>query len=158
MQRAFFVNSVRHLTDDDMLKALGDPSFDPAAEVLLSLQPGKEITMSTALPRDQRISITKYEPKRVQISTTTSGEGMLVISDAYYPGWNAYMDGEEVPIFRANYVMRAISLPKGHHDIEFRYEPLSVILGFAISLTALILMGIISIVSFRKFRKVRDEL
>jgi hypothetical protein len=158
MQRAFFVNSVRYLTDDDMLKALGDPSFDPAAEVLLSLQPGKEITMSAALPRDQRISITKYEPERVQISTTTSGEGMLVISDAYYPGWNAYMDGEEVPIFRANYVMRAISLPKGHHDIEFRYEPLSVIWGFAISLTALILMGIISIVSFRKFRKVKDEL
>ncbi|MFH1428589.1 MAG: YfhO family protein [Candidatus Margulisiibacteriota bacterium] len=158
MPRAFFVNRARYLTDDDMLKALRDPSFDPAAEVLLSLPPGKETTMSTALPRDQHIAITKYEPERVQISTTTSGDGMLVISDAYYPGWYAYMDGEEVPIFRANYVMRAISLPKGHHYIEFRYEPLSVIWGLAISLTALILMGIISIVSFRKFRKVRDKI
>ena len=147
MPRAFFVNRARYLTDDNMLKALGDQSFDPAAEVLLSLPPSREITMSTALPRDQHIEITKYEPEKVQISAVTSGDGMLVISDAYYPGWYAYMDGEEVPIFRANYVMRAVSLPEGHHDIEFRYKPLSVIWGVAISFTTLILMGIISIVS-----------
>jgi len=158
MPRAFFVNRIRNLTDDAILKALRDPSFDPTAEVLLSLPPRKEITMSTALPRDQYIEITKYEPERVQISAITSGDGMLVISDAYYPGWHAYRDGAEVPLYRANYVMRAVSLPKGHHDIEFRYEPLSVIMGFAISLTTMILMGIISIVSFRKYKKVRDKL
>ena len=155
MPRAFFVSGVRYLTDDAILKALRDPSFDPAAEVLLSLSPGKEISMSTALPRDQYIAVTKYEPEKVQISAITSGDGMLVLSDAYYPGWHAYRDGVECQIYRANYVMRAVSLPKGYHDIEFRYEPLSVILGFAISLTTMILMGIISIVSFRKFKKLR---
>lgn len=154
MPRAFFVNRARYLTDDAILKALRDPSFDPTAEVILSLSP-EEITTSTVLPRDQNITITKYEPERVQISAITSGAGMLVLSDAYYPGWHAYRNGAEVPLYRANYVLRAISLPKGNHEIEFRYEPFSVIMGFAISLMTMILMVIISIVSFRKFKKVR---
>lgn len=105
------------------------------------------------MSRDQNITVTKYEPERVQISAITNGDGMLVLSDAYYPGRHAYRDGVEIPIYRANYVMRAVNLPMGHHDIEFRYEPLSVMLGFSISLAAIILMGIISIVSSRKFKK-----
>jgi len=153
MPRAFFVNRVRYLTDDAILKALCDPLFDPAKEVLLPLSADKEIVMSDALSKDQSIEVVAYEPQRVRILAITGGDGMLVISDAYYPGWHAYMDRVEVPIYRANYIMRAISLPKGQHDVEFRYEPLSVMLGLAISLMTFILMTIISTISLSRFKK-----
>lgn len=153
MSRAFFVDRARYLTDEAIIKALSDPAFDPAAEVLLSSSLGKEIAIDSAMSSNHKIEVTKYEAEKVTISATTSKEGLLVLSDAYYPGWHAYIDGIEVPIYRANYIMRAISLPKGNHDIEFRYEPLSVFLGLIISFTTLIIMGIISVISFRKYKK-----
>lgn len=151
LPRAFFVNRARYLENSAVLKALSDPSFDPSAEVLLS-SPGIEIPVGKATSKDQHVEVTSYEPERVRISASATENGILVLSDAYYPGWYAYLDGVEVPIYRANYVMRAISLPKGEHTIEFRYKPLSVKLGFFTSLAAMIIMIIISAVSLRKFR------
>ena len=153
MPRAFMVSRARCLTDDAILKTLRDPSFDPAAEVLLSVPQGEGITMSTASSNKDHVEMIKYEPERVQITVIAGDDRILVLSDAYYPGWHAYMDGTEIPIYRANYVMRAVSIAKGHHDIEFRYEPLSVFWGVVISLSAIILMTIISIVSLWKFKK-----
>ncbi len=61
----------------------------------------------------------------------------VVISQAWFPGWKAYIDGEEVPVWRANYAFNAIAVPAGSNTIEFVYEPSSLRVGGWISLASL---------------------
>ena len=65
----------------------------------------------------------------------------LVLSDTYFPGWKAYVDGKKAKIYRANYAFRAIPLTAGAHEVEFVYDPLSFKLGAAV--TFLGIMGCI---------------
>ncbi len=73
--------------------------------------------------------ITLYTPNRVVINTSSNGSSMLFLSDTYYPGWKATIDGRETKIYRADYTFRAIYVPGGNHKIEFIYNPLSFRLG-----------------------------
>ncbi len=66
----------------------------------------------------------------LSISIDTSKPEFLVLSDQNYPGWKAYLDGEEQAIISVNLFARALALPEGHHLLEFRYEPASVFAGF----------------------------
>jgi len=78
----------------------------------------------------------------------------VVLSDNYYPGWKAYVDGEETQIYRTNYTFRSIFLPKGMHSIIFKYQPESLKIGIAISVGSLILLTLIFIgINYRKFFK-----
>ncbi|MCC6176864.1 MAG: YfhO family protein [Chloroflexi bacterium] len=63
--------------------------------------------------------------------------GVLVLADAYYPDWHAYLDGEDVPVLRANYLFRGIVLPPGFHHVVFRFEPASFARGLTLSAAGL---------------------
>ena len=69
----------------------------------------------------------------VTLRTTSSSAGYLVLSDAFYPGWRAFVDGEEVALLRANFLFRGISLPAGEHEVAFLFDPASLRLGAVIS-------------------------
>ncbi len=75
------------------------------------------------------------------VRTDTRGPGMLVISDSYYPGWRAWMDGEPAPIHRVNYGFRGVQVPGGRHTVAMRYEPASFRVGLFVSLAALALLA-----------------
>src|SRR5690606_27895982 len=67
-----------------------------------------------------------------------------VFSDIYYPkGWTATIDGKEVPIYRADYVLRALKIPAGTHQIEFHFYPTSFDMGKTISLVGSILLTLL---------------
>jgi hypothetical protein len=68
----------------------------------------------------------------VTVQVATPHESFLVFSDAFYPGWRAYVDGLERPILRGNMLFRVVQVPEGSHDVVFRFEPLSVLLGLTI--------------------------
>jgi uncharacterized membrane protein YfhO len=80
----------------------------------------------------------------VVIDTRTDAPGYLVLTDTWFPGWQATVDGAEQPIRRANHALRAVAVPAGRHTVEFRYAPASVRLGLGISLSALVLTVILS--------------
>ncbi len=73
-------------------------------------------------PRD-RVEILSSGNGYFQIRTSSLRANWLVISESYYPGWEATIDGTSVPISRANYLFGAIFVPPGEHDIEYRYQP-----------------------------------
>ncbi len=82
------------------------------------------------------ISITSFAPERITYDAATSHDGFMVMSENYDTGWRAYLDGEEVPVYPTNVGLRGIALPAGEHQVELRYEPLSLRLGFVVSLVA----------------------
>ncbi len=92
-------------------------------------------------------SIISYQPSNVTIRTQTKKEGLLFLSDTYYPGWRAYVDGYEQPIYRADFVFRAVPVPAGSHTVRFVYDPLSWKLGLYISGFGL---GVLALVLFSR--------
>ncbi len=90
------------------------------------------------------IVLTDYQPNRLRYVSTNSSEGLAVFSEMYYDkGWNAYVDGRPQPYFRVNYVLRAIKLSPGQHQIEFKFEPEVVSTGSQITLASSVLLLLI---------------
>jgi hypothetical protein len=86
----------------------------------------------------------RYEPNCVEVEVTGAA-GFLVLTDVWYPGWTATIDGEPVRVYRANYVFRAVRIPSGRHDVVFRFEPVSYRRGRLISMGALTAVGLFGI-------------
>jgi hypothetical protein len=82
-------------------------------------------------------------PNIKHFETKSNGSGWLVISDTWYPGWRSWIDGQPVPLYRANFLFMALELPEGDHKIEIKYQPLSLYLGAGISLISLLLFGFV---------------
>jgi hypothetical protein len=75
-------------------------------------------------------------PNRVAISLHASSDGWLVLSDVWYPGWQATIDGQAAPVEKADYLFKAVAVPAGDHLVQFSYRPFSFYLGSLISLVA----------------------
>lgn len=78
---------------------------------------------------------------RVNVRVATDGPALVVLSDRHYPGWQATVDGERAPVLLANGVFRAVAVPAGVSDVEFRYTPASVKIGTAISVLGLLVVA-----------------
>jgi uncharacterized membrane protein YfhO len=95
----------------------------------------------------------RYAPERVTVEATARRRGLLVLSDLYYPGWKAEVDGREVEIERVNYLMRGVPLAAGNHRVEFRYEPTSWRMGWALSLAGLGALAGLVVAGLRRRRR-----
>ncbi|MEW5720160.1 MAG: YfhO family protein, partial [Chloroflexota bacterium] len=86
------------------------------------------------------VEITRYQPERVEIKATTDRAGYLVLTDSWYPGWRAFVDGQPAPIYRADVIFRAVPLEPGTHTIVFEYRPDSFLIGAIISAASFIIL------------------
>ena len=87
---------------------------------------------------------TRYAPNRLNYISKTGKENVAVFSEVYFPwGWKATIDGEEVPIGRVDYVLRAIRVPAGEHEIEFVFDPDSLKATNALAIVSLCFIGLI---------------
>lgn len=93
-----------------------------------------------------QVEYQEYLENRSKLKVKTTVPGLLFISDTYYPGWKAYLDGKETTIFKADYAFRAIEVPEGEHLIKFEYRPDSFFNGLKISLVSLIILSLLSVV------------
>ncbi|MFN8460125.1 MAG: YfhO family protein, partial [Anaerolineae bacterium] len=93
-------------------------------------------------PLSPSLSILYYSLHTVTLAVETDLPGYLVLPDAYYPGWQASVDGQPQPLWRANYAFRAVFVPAGAHTVQFVFDPLIWRIGLAVSgLTVLGLCG-----------------
>ena len=91
------------------------------------------------------IALTSYEANALTFEAETDREGLAVFSDIYYPGWQCTIDGEPAQILRADYVLRAVVIPAGKHQIAFRFDPQSLHTTEAIANTALMALALLLI-------------
>jgi len=98
-----------------------------------------------------KCEVRKYESNRIEIETNSRSGGKLVLSDNYYPGWKARIDGKLTPISREQYLFRSVQVPAGKHRVVFTYEPDSLKLGALISLVSLV--GLVGIAGWGKYRR-----
>ena len=137
LPRMYMVYKKEVIPDDDhILSRLFDPQFDIANTVIVEIDAQESVTLSK-LPESSTISNIRYTGNRIEANVTTSHAGFLVLTDTWYPGWKAFVDGKETPIMRANYTFRAILVPRGSHTVRFSYEPQSVVIGATLSLISL---------------------
>ena len=97
-------------------------------------------------------------PNHLVYKSKSASPQVAVFSEIYYPkGWNAYIDGNKVPYFCANYALRGLSVPAGEHTVEFRFEPQSYYIGEKISMASsvlliLLLVGALSFAAYKKLK------
>lgn len=140
--RAFFAAKIDFYTSaDEFDKKFFNPSFNPAANVLLEESNRARVLKNVADNRTSPVLLS-YSPNNVSFKTKSTSNELLFLSDTYYPGWEAWIDGKETEIIRANHAFRAIAVPKGTHTVTFNYNPASFSIGGKITI-----IGIVALVS-----------
>ena len=115
-------------------EAIRADDFNPTAIVILEGGQALDTNPSSAL------SIPQYDPNTVTIAVDTDQSGYLVLPDAYYPGWQATVDGQPESIRRANYAFRAVYVPAGQHTVQFTFEPVIWKVGLIVSGVTLLVL------------------
>lgn len=124
LPRAFLAYRARAVPDDaEALNLLRSAEFNPRQEVLLAAATVTPVTPPTQ--GTEGIAIRSYAPEKVVLDVTAPAAGYLVLTDAWYPGWQARVDGRPVPVERADVLFRAVHLEPGDHAVEFVYQPAS---------------------------------
>ncbi|GAB4355205.1 MAG: hypothetical protein Kow0099_39180 [Candidatus Abyssubacteria bacterium] len=143
----------------EALRAVLSESFVPAAVVLEGEGAGEVLPrLATGASRDL-VEIASYSPERVVLEASSEAGGMLVLTDTYYPGWRAMVDGAPARIWRANYLFRAVPLPAGSHQVEFVYRPTRLFVGLFLSAVgvAALVVCVVTGFHFRGGRQARIE-
>jgi len=123
-----------------------DPEFPLEEKVVLEESlPSELVVDKDALGKIEALD---YQPNRVKFQVDASGNGLLFISDNFYPGWKAEIDGQETKIYRANYTFRSIFIPQGKHQVLFYYRPESFKWGLLLSLLSLGVIIIVAVTAF----------
>ena len=152
---AWFVEKVTIVkNNEEEMQAIS--SFDPAKEAFVHEEFIQHLDEKRlGQPVNASIDLTTYRPDHLVYSYSSPNDALAVFSEVWYDkGWKAYVDGKEVPILRANYLLRALQLPGGNHEVVFKFEPKSYHTGELISLIASILLVIgLGYVVFMEYRK-----
>ena len=140
MPRAFFVSDWDYKPGDGPLPLLINPNYPLGEKIIID----KETDLKKSERVDSEVAYSFYSSQGSVINVTTNKEGFLFVSDAWYPGWKARVDGKDTTIYRADYAFRAVPILAGTHKVEFTYDPESLKIGRFLSLiTFLFLAGLV---------------
>ncbi len=123
--------------------AIHAPDFDPEQTVVLDTTSTREAPPVLPPPGDASSNLfyTAYAPEAQTVVAQTTGPAYLVFSEVWYPGWRAWVNGVEAPIYRANFAFRAVFLPAaGEHIVAMRFDPLTWKLGLGVTLLTLAML------------------
>ena len=155
---AWFVESVHMVPNADTeIQSLKD--FNPEKEAFVDMRftvNNRDLQVDSAAS----ITLNSYTPMDLVYTSNNAHDGVAIFSEIYYDkGWNAYIDGEKVPHFRANYVLRGLEIPAGQHQIEFKFEPQTYYTCNRISLisSVILLLGFLAAVIWEVRKKIASN-
>ncbi len=153
---AWFVDKLQYVKNaNEEILTVGriDLRHDAVADAKFKEQLGEAVEQDTA----SIVSITAYEPNQLKYDVNSGKGGVIVFSEIYYPGWTATVDGEPVELGRVNYILRAINVKPGKHEVVLSFFPKSVDTTESIAYTAygiliLVILGALYM-EYRRRRK-----
>lgn len=134
LPRAFLTTNYK--VENDKQKII-DELFN-SKESLRTLILEKNPNFKQSGPIVEKTEITEYRPNNISVKYDSKTSAILFLSDNYYPGWKAYIDGKEQEILRADYTFRAVVVPGGNHSVKFKYQPESFKIGVFVSVFGVI--------------------
>ncbi len=143
LPRAFVVHTI--VVEKDPQKIV-DILIDENTDLLTTaIVEDEKITLSQIESASvDTVEIVDYQPTSLDIRVNISADGLLFLSDTYYPGWKAFVDDIEARIYRTNYTFRGVLVPKGSHTVRFVYQPQSFTMGVSASIIGVIMfLGLI---------------
>ena len=146
LPRAYLVGNIVKTTDDKKALGLLDEIDISNSAVVVTK---KETPPLTTEAKDSTARIKTYNNSYVDIDVLSKGNSFLVLSDAFFPGWKAYVDGKKREIFRTNVAIRGVFIEDGQHRVEFKYEPRPLYFGALVSFTTLMLLLAFLIFQYR---------
>lgn len=142
MPRAWLAHEVHVASDDEALRRLGDADLERQA-----LIPPEHAAHAVGAGGDSvadAARIAARSANRLELDVQASAPGLLVISEVWYPGWRAWVDGEPAPVIRADFVLRAVPIAEsGRHTVRLVYAPTWFYAGAAISAATVLAHGIL---------------
>jgi len=141
MPRAFLVFDIKPVANHEQaLDVFLDDSFKAEMTALVETENSDSLTNFRNYPAApyQSVEIVDYSPRKIEIATDSEKDGYLVLTDTYYPGWQAHLDGQEIEIYPTNIAFRGIFVPSGKHQITFEYHPKSFLHSVYINIFALL--------------------
>lgn len=156
---AWFVDKVTFVKGNaEEMQAIS--SFDPRKEAFVNQQYQNEIKAKTSSAATTgEIKLISYHPDKMQYEYTATNDAFAVFSEVFYDkGWKAYVDGKEIPIIRADYLLRALQLPSGTHKVEFIFDPESHKMGNLLTLISSIILGLgVAAAAYFSLRETKKE-
>ncbi len=116
-------------------------------KILIGQDPGsfrRKAYMEAAPPRvepctaPEKVQLIEHAADRLAIRAEMACDGMVVLSDSFYPGWRARVDHQPAEIYEVNGAMRGVAVARGTHTVTMRYRPVSVYLGAALTLLGIL--------------------
>lgn len=153
LPRAFLVGACYKVGSEKEYKdILSSKEFHPEQVVLLDKSEAPQgltceksafLLSESAKDAGEVVDITDYQNNSVELRVKLNSRKFLFMSESYYPGWSALVDGKPETIYRANYIFRALLLEPGEHKIVFRYNPLSFKIGAGITLLTIMVCTVV---------------
>lgn len=148
LPRAYIANDyIGVKNESDSFKFLTSQLFDPNTPIIES-DDSHFVTKGDAT-KISPVKIEIYQPQYVKISSNVNEDGLLVLTDTNFPGWEAYLNGKKVPIYQTNYLFRGVIVQKGPNIVEFKYQPKFFYPAIAISLSTILFVLFLVIKKFK---------
>jgi hypothetical protein len=129
------------------------PEFEPRRTALLEVRADELPRLpGGSLAPESTIRLVQYQPTRLTLETNAPTATVAVVSEIFYPGWTATVDGVAQPIYLTNFLLRGVAVPAGRHRIEMQYRAPAARNGALISLSTLLLIILLSVFSRRARR------
>ena len=137
LPRAWIVHSARRVgSGAEALELLSSKEVDPKETALLEEEPPQQQMWRPEEASSEQVSVSEYEANRIKLKSSAQAPGLLMLSEVYYPAWKAYVDGRPAPVYVADQLLRSVPVPEGEHEVELRYESVTLGAGVAVSLAA----------------------
>jgi hypothetical protein len=120
--------------------AMGEANFNPLQTVLLK---DAAPALGSCRGADEEVQMPIHQPNYVRINVSLKCRGMVILTDTWFPGWHATVDGKPAQIHEAYGGVRGVIADGGEHMVEMRYRPMSVIAGFLMTLAAALVTGLV---------------
>ncbi|MBV9790369.1 MAG: YfhO family protein [Chloroflexi bacterium] len=140
LDRAYFVSSVNTIGDAaTILAVIKQPGFNPGQQALVEGALPEQQAQRLSTDGPAQVQVERVSPNELRLHTQATTDRFLVLSEMWFPGWHAEIDGQALPIYRTNYLLRGLVVPAGEHTIRMYYRPTSALVGAGI--TALAMAG-----------------